>query len=125
MRTPIEEKGIDGNNEGVNPFLGHGCEAILQLRLVACIHNKHLDPDGPSRLLDLAYLRRGQLIFRVHKRGDHYGFRHNFVQQLEPLLIQPGRQQTDASSIPAWPTKTGDETDLNWIAAEFEDNGNC
>src|SRR5262249_17357197 len=77
------------------------------------------------RLLHLAQLVFGIRIVRVDEHRDGRGLGNHFVQQSQPLRLEPRSEMIDSGDVSAWPIEAGDEAQPDGIAAGGEHNGNC
>ena len=61
-------------------------------------------------------------IGRIDQHGNPNGLGHQLVQKCQPLRIQLSREKIDPRQVSARPGEAGDETELDRVFADAEDD---
>jgi hypothetical protein len=87
------------------------------------LNDDDLLSDGKCRGLNVPQLSLNVRIAWVHQKGDDLSL-GDLPQELQPFWLEHCRHHVDASGVSAGPVETGDQTQLDWIAACVENNWN-
>ena len=120
----IVEQNISVNEESPGLALEQPRKSCLNLAFMAHVEDNNLLSGNASCGLQLTCVDFRPRIGRIHHEGDHGDIGYHLAQQLEPLGGELVEKQSYACSVAFRPTDTGDDADLDWIAASEEDDGN-
>jgi len=114
-----------GDHEPARSQLNHVYEDSIEVTFGAGIEDMEVQPQGMSRSLRVAYLLLGNSMVRRVDQKSHDSRRGDqLVQQFQPLRRNHRAQLGHARDVAARPVKVGDETELDRVAAHFEDDRN-
>jgi len=116
--TPYGEHHVGGRYDRIDALLGETGEGQIDLALVACLLNANVQPESTRRVLHLAGLRFKTWISRIDQIADHFGLRHQFVQDFEPLRPQRIEEITSSGGIAARSVQVRDNTKCDRIATD-------
>ena len=127
LHAPAGEESIGGDQQRIGLAAQHGDERYLDLATGTGVEELDLQPDCARSLRQVPL--RGLItggIARVDQRGNASGLGHQIVQQPEPLGRDISGEKIDASRIAARPSKTGDQTQFDWVGTDAEyDRDGC
>src|SRR5262249_31953688 len=122
--APCTEERIGADEQCISMLLDERPKRRFQLPIVS--RHGDFDPpiDGACRILNLSRLGFGSLIVWIDQHTNKGCIGHEFVQQPEPLCLRYRGQEADPRGIATGAVKTGDQTNLDWIATNGEHNRN-
>src|SRR6266702_3630852 len=103
--------------QGFHAFLGGDFKGGLDLPIRTGAQNLGLEIDDLCGLFKFLQLRRISRQIRVEKQTDTSNVRHHLVQERKTLAIHFGSQDVCACRVSTRPIICGDQTELDWIAA--------
>src|SRR5690242_5869895 len=86
--TPVQEKRIAANDEGLDSLLHQPVEAGLNLLRSTGVQDMNLPAKQARGCLDVCRLGGRLRIRRIEQEADHRGLRDEFEKQIEPLRPQ-------------------------------------
>jgi hypothetical protein len=125
LRPTGEEQGPGTNQKGVDALLNHACECRIDFTISLGSKDFDLPAKGRNRRLCVCYHRSNStLIVRIDEYGKALGCRQELVQKSDPLRGKLGVDERDPGNVASWPIEAGNETGLNWVIADEEDDWN-
>src|SRR6516165_5607607 len=102
-----------------------GCNSALNLRRVANVDRKHLDPERWCHRLDRAELAKpsGDSEISNNCRASHSGC--DLLEKLEPFPAHTVFERHEAGGVAARPGQTIDQTSTNRIGYHHNQHGKC
>src|SRR5262249_6224437 len=123
LDAPASEEPIAGNEEGIGPVACDSGEDRLDFPAVAGVEGLDLQSDGAGSFRYIPQHGFGdRSIGRIDQHGNASGFGHQLVQQPQPFGHHLGREKIDPRQVSARPGEAGDQTKLDRVVADAEDD---
>ena len=125
LHTPVEEKGIGGDEEGIGSLPRKCREDRINLMASAGIEDLGLQPHDASRRFHIS--RRGLGSDGIGRIGEHSNAScsgHKLAKEFQPLRHQLTTDPIDPCDVTARPTEAGDKAKSDWVFVDTEDNWN-
>ena len=92
--------------------------SLLAFRTTICC------PYGVSRSLHVSHLGFGIGDCRIHEHGNQASIGNHLPQQFQSFRLQRTGKKAHARDVSAWPIEASDETAVDRVAADCEDDRN-
>src|SRR5262245_61993125 len=126
LDAPATEESVGGDEEGVGPVALEGSKGGLDLAAGARVEHSSLQSEGACRFRYFSQRGFGRRsIGRIDQYGNPHRFGYEVVQQTQSLGPDFRSQKIDTGRIAAWPGEVGDQTQLDRIFGDTEDDRNC
>src|SRR6516162_11864045 len=125
LLTPAEEEGRCADEQRACPLPDEVGEDSVEIGFSIGAQRKDLHAQAGRRLLHILQLVFGGRIVCVDEHCDRRRRGNQFMQQAQPLSLQPLREKIDSSEITAGVAEAVDETERHWITAHPEHDRCC
>src|SRR5262249_37904811 len=123
LDTPISEERVGDDEKGVQPLTQKGSECRIDVADGAGVEDVDLQPEGARGCFNVSRVGRGtDSIGRVDEDGNASCFRHQLMQQSQPLCGQLSNEKIDPRRIATRSGEACDETELDGIIADTKDD---
>src|SRR5262249_3943982 len=116
------EEHVASDVQGIGAVVHEGGEGRLDLAPGAGVEDLDLQAHCTSSFRYLSYALGTCDIGRIDQHGNPNGLGHQFLQKCHPLRTQLSCEKIDAGQVSARPGEAGDETELDGVFADAEDD---
>src|SRR5262245_30963432 len=114
---------IETDEKGIRPLRRNCCEGCIDLADGAGVEEPDLQSHTPSYRFNFAFVILG--IGRIDQHGHASRCGHQLTQEFQSFRRQLSTQKIDSRQVAAWSSKACNETELNRVGGNDEDDGNC
>src|SRR6516165_5968756 len=116
------EEHVASDVQGIGAVVHESSEGSLDLAPGAGVEDLNLQCHCTGGFRYLSYALGTSDIGRIDQHGNPNGLRHQLVQKCQPLRTQLSCEKIDAGQVSARPGEAGDETELDGVFADAEDD---
>ena len=122
MDAPAREEDITSDVQGVGAIAHEGGEGRLDLAPGAGVEDLNLQSHCTGGFRYVSYALGTSDIGRIDQHGNPNRLGHQLVQKCQSLRTQLSCEKIDAGQVSPRPGETGDETELDGVFADAEDD---
>jgi hypothetical protein len=109
--TAAGEEAVASDEESIGTLARKACKDRIDLDACAGVEHINLQPNGAASFLHFPQRGfSGRITDRIDEHGNTNRFRHEFMQESEPLCYRFLVEEIDARRIAARPSEAGDKT---------------